>query len=109
MKKYFALIAAGIAGAVMVCASPAMAGDDVRWSVTVGSPGYSMAPPVVYGPPRVVYERPRPVYVERHVVVREGHRYGYRDDRWRGNDRDRGSHRGHERYERRHDHDRYGH
>jgi hypothetical protein len=82
MKRYLALASAGIAGVTMFCASPAMAHDDVNWSVTIGSPGYP--PPVVYGPPRVVYERVEPVVVERRTVVRYGRPDGYREDEWRG-------------------------
>jgi hypothetical protein len=103
MKKYLALMSASIAAAAVLCASPAMARDDVDWSVRVGSSGYPSA--VVYGPPRVVYERPRPVYVERQTIVRYGPPYGYREGHryghYRGHDQDRWEER-YERRERRH-------
>jgi hypothetical protein len=105
MKKYLALISASIATAAVLCASPAMARNDVDWAVTIGSGGYPppvvySPPPVVYGPPRVVYESPGPVYVERYgpsYGYREGHRHGH----YRVHDRDRWEER-HERRERRH-------
>lgn len=101
MKKYLAFVSASFAAAAMLCASPAMAHDDLNWSITVGSSGYP--PPVVYGPPRVVYERVQPVVVERQAIVRYGHPYGYRDGHRHGHYRD------HDRYERREWHERRHH
>lgn len=105
MKKYLVLVSASVATAAILCASPAMARDDVNWSVTVGSSDYP--PPAVYSPPRVVYERPQPVYVERQTIVRYGHPYGYREGHrhghYRDHDRDRWEDR-YERHERRHHH-----
>jgi hypothetical protein len=102
MKKYLVLVSASIATAAILCASPAMARDDVNWSVTVGSSGYP--PPVVYSPPRVVYERPQPVYVERQTIVRYGPPYGYREGHRHGHYRDHDRDRWEDRYERRHHH-----
>jgi hypothetical protein len=102
MKRYLALVSASIAGAAMFWTSPAMAHDDVNWSVTIGSPGYP--PPVVYGPPRVVYERVEPIVVERRTVVRYGRPYSYREGEWRGEYRGDDRRGGRDWDERRHHH-----
>jgi hypothetical protein len=104
MKKYLAFVSAGIATIAMFCAAPAMARDDVNWSITVGSAGYP--PPVVYGPPRVVYERVQPVVVERRTIVRHGHRGEHRSGHYRDHD---GHYRHESRHHRHHDHRRYSH
>ncbi len=84
MNTRFAAACALIA-ALSVCSLPAQAHGGVRWSVTIGSPGYYVppgvvmvpqtqysygAPPSVYSapppilpPPAVVYVQPQPVYV----------------------------------------------
>lgn len=62
-----------IAAAGLVIAAPfAMAGGDVNWSISVGSPYPApqvYSPPVVYVQPQPVYVRPRPVYVQPAAVV----------------------------------------
>ncbi len=72
-----------MAAATMALASPlAMAGSDVSWSVSVGSPYpapqvYAPPPAVVYVQPQPVYVRPRPVYVQPATVVQYGQPYYY--------------------------------
>jgi hypothetical protein len=60
----FGLVFAGSSVPMMAQAS------DVRWSVTIGSPGYHRPPPaVVYAPPPVVYHQaPQVVYPAPYVV-----------------------------------------
>ena len=59
MKSF--LFRAALVAATVATASAAHAGGNVRWSVTVGSPGYYYPPVVVqqYAPPPVVvYQQP---------------------------------------------------
>lgn len=78
-----------LAAAGMLIAAPfAMAGGDVSWSISVGSPYpapqiYSPAPPVVYVQPRPVYVRPQPVYVQPGAVVQYGQPYYVEEVRYK--------------------------
>jgi hypothetical protein len=104
MKKSFAIACAGFiaSAALMLYAAPAMAHDQVNWSITVGSPTY--APPVVYSQPSVIYSRPpviytqpRVVYTERAPLVQYRAPY-YRERQWR--EQEWREHGRHERWER---------
>jgi hypothetical protein len=50
------------AAAALLAAGAAHAHADVRWSVTIGSPGVAVMPAPVYAPPPVVYAPPPVVY-----------------------------------------------
>lgn len=77
MNKAKGILLRAIAAVALLGAAPlSMAGGDVSWSVTVGSP-YPAAqvyapPPAVYVQPQPVYVRPRPVYVQPATVVHYG-------------------------------------
>jgi hypothetical protein len=63
MKKYLAIAAGLIGGAVLLLvAAPAMARVNV--DINVGLPGIYMEPEPVYVQPRPVYVQPEPVYVQ---------------------------------------------
>lgn len=105
MKKLFSSIAAVLlGGAGMASMAPALAGERINWSISVGSTGYP--PPVVYYTPRVVHP-PAVVYYEpvyRHGPYYHVHppvrRHHYRHGHW--HDHHRHERRGHE--HRRHSH-----
>lgn len=65
--------------ALATIAPLSMAGSDVNWSVSIGSPYPApqviAPPPVVYVQPQPVYVRPRPVYVQPAAVVQYGPTY----------------------------------
>jgi hypothetical protein len=65
MKKRLTLVTAGLvtSASLILCASSAMAHDQVNWSITVGSPDYS--PPAVYRQPQAIYIQPRVAYTKR--------------------------------------------
>ncbi len=54
--------ALALTGALGAGVAQAHGGDDVQWSVTVGTPVYGQAAPV-YRQPAPVYVQPAPVYV----------------------------------------------
>ncbi|HEY0846198.1 MAG TPA: hypothetical protein VGE12_12590 [Noviherbaspirillum sp.] len=68
------------AAATLAAIAPfSMAGSDVSWSISVGTPYPApqvvAPPPVVYVQPQPVYVRPRPVYVQPATVVQYGPTY----------------------------------
>lgn len=80
MKHPFTIAGVRIIAAVAlaVVAPLSMAGSDVSWSVSIGSPYPAQViapPPVVYVQPQPVYVRPRPVYVQPATVVQYGPTY----------------------------------
>lgn len=60
-KSLIALIA--VAGALAAGAAQARGSDDVRWSVTIGSPAVATPPVYWHAPPVVVRHAPPPVRV----------------------------------------------
>lgn len=87
-SKFIAAAALALTGALGAGMAQAHGGDDVQWSVTIGSqvgaPVYGRQAPVYLEPARV-YARPAPVYVEPAVVYgRPWYRsHGYRQPtRW---------------------------
>jgi len=86
-----------ISGAALImlagASATASAGDRIGFSITIGSPGYSYAPPPayayspppVYYAPRVVYAQPRVVYAPPRVVYAPQRVY-YSAPQWRGRD-----------------------
>lgn len=81
MKSFFGTTAFAVGALLSLLAAPAIANGGVRWSVTVGTPGYYYyappppppvviypqsqfiygAPPSVYSPPPAIYVQPPPV------------------------------------------------
>ena len=91
-----------LGGVLLAGASvPAMARDNVSFSLSFGVPAYSYyapPPPVYYAPPPpVVYYRPAPAYYygSPAVVYRSGYGWGHHD-----------RHHGHQRHHRHHNRDR---
>jgi hypothetical protein len=90
-----------LGGALLAGASvPAMARDNVSFSLSFGVPAYTYyapPPPVYYAPPPVTYYRPAPAYYygPPAVVVRSGHGWGHHD-----------RHHRHHRHHRQHNRDR---
>lgn len=111
-NKFKALIAGAALITLAGASATASASDRIGFSITIGSPGYSYAPPpaYVYAPPpvyyapRVVYAQPRVVYAPPRVVYAPQRVY-YSAPQWRGRDdrqwnrrddrRDRNDYRGH--------------
>jgi len=85
MKNKVAMVLLGVFFAVL--SATASARDNVRFSVSIGVPGYVYdAPPAYYPPPRLVYYAPpAPVYYAPPPVVyyapapwgHRGHGYGH--------------------------------
>lgn len=74
--KTIAIVALGLAGALAGGSAMARDRDDVRWSVTVGSPGVYVGASSGYYPG---YYRPAPVYVQPAPVYYEAPGYYHRD------------------------------
>lgn len=69
MNKHVA-IAIGLFAGAMLFSTPALAHGKTQWSVTIGSPGYYTAPPVVvYPEPQYIYGAPPSVYTPPPVYV----------------------------------------
>jgi len=74
----------------LVIAAPLSSAHGVNWSLSIGSPGIYMPPPVAYVPPppvvyvesEPVYVRPRAVYVQPAPVVVYSHPY-YEGRHWK--------------------------
>lgn len=93
-----------IGTAALACASLSLAGENVDWSVTVGSGGYGYPPPVrVYTPPPAVVYTPPPVYYRPAPVV--GYQsYYYGQPHWEHRDWHRHHHYGHHNHHGRYNH-----
>jgi hypothetical protein len=76
-KKLFVTAALALTGAMVAGAAQAYGGDDVQWSVTIGTP---IGTPV-YTQPAPVYVQPAPVYVRPAPVYQRGYREPTRWDR----------------------------
>lgn len=76
-SKFIVAAALALTGTFGAGMAQAHGGDDVQWSVTIGTPTYNRPAPVYVEPARV-YTRPAPVYVEPAVVYgRAGYRGTY--------------------------------